>query len=155
MRSIAITERMGSKVYGANTLPELADILGYAGKAKEAFLASIVHYNELCEKSVDSDFGNQDDVMIPIKRASSSPRRRQPQSRWRGLVTDNDFKVLNKKDEGIRASMLWATASSAVTPTPTRLLSRAIPSTWPRQTACSPGDWPRRSRPALLTVKSG
>ncbi|MDR1422276.1 MAG: FAD-binding protein, partial [Coriobacteriales bacterium] len=42
------------EVYCANTLDELADYLGYSGDAKNAFLASIEHYNQLCN-SADGD----------------------------------------------------------------------------------------------------
>jgi Flavoprotein involved in thiazole biosynthesis len=108
VRSMAITERMGSKVYGANTLPELADILGYKGKEKETFLASVAHYNELCAKGVDSDFGKQKDVMISVKNgpfyATKGDNLRVSVGlvTLSGLVTDNDFNVLNKKGAGIK-----------------------------------------------------
>ena len=39
---------VGVEVSAANTLEELADLLGYEGEAKQNFLDSIAHYNELC-----------------------------------------------------------------------------------------------------------
>lgn len=108
VRSMAITERMGSKVYGANSLAELADILGYSGADKERFLASIARYNELCAKGVDSDFGKQKDVMIPVKNGpfyatkGDNTRVSVGLVTLAGLVTDNDFNVLDKKGEGIK-----------------------------------------------------
>ena len=41
----------------ADTLEELADKLGFAGEAKETFLATVARYNELAEKGEDEDFG--------------------------------------------------------------------------------------------------
>ena len=35
-----------STVYAADTLEELADIVGYSGEAKESFLAEVERYNE-------------------------------------------------------------------------------------------------------------
>jgi hypothetical protein len=107
VRSMAITERMGSRVYGANSLEELADILGYSGESKKAFLASIAHYNELCAAGVDSDFGKAKDVMVPIVNGpfygckSDNKRVSVGLVTLSGLVTDNDFNVLNKEGSGI------------------------------------------------------
>ncbi|MDO4741747.1 MAG: FAD-binding protein, partial [Eubacteriales bacterium] len=41
----------------ADTLEELADLLGFAGKAKENFLATCARYNELYDMQNDPDFG--------------------------------------------------------------------------------------------------
>ena len=41
----------------ADTLEELADKLGFAGKAKETFLATCARYNELYDMQEDVDFG--------------------------------------------------------------------------------------------------
>lgn len=43
----------------ADTLDELADKLGFAGEAKEAFLATCERYNELYDLQVDEDFGKE------------------------------------------------------------------------------------------------
>ena len=51
----------------ADTLDELADKLGM--EDKEAFLASVKHYNELCEKGLDEDFGKDAKWMNPITTA--------------------------------------------------------------------------------------
>ncbi len=58
-----------SSVYAADTLDELADIIGYTGEAKENFLAEIEHYNELCEKGHDDDWGCDPQNLFPIKDA--------------------------------------------------------------------------------------
>lgn len=43
----------------ADTLDELADMLGFEGDAKTTFLATIDHYNELVEAGEDTDFGKE------------------------------------------------------------------------------------------------
>ena len=57
------------KLMQADTLEELADMLGFEGEFKENFLKSIERYNELCEKGVDLDFGKQKKDMTPIVKA--------------------------------------------------------------------------------------
>ncbi len=51
--------------YRADTLDELADKLGI--EDKEAFLATIERYNELCKSGVDEDFGKDAKWMNPIE----------------------------------------------------------------------------------------
>lgn len=51
----------------ADTLDELADKIGI--EDKQAFLASVKRYNELCEKGVDEDFGKEAKWMNAIKTA--------------------------------------------------------------------------------------
>lgn len=53
--------------YRADTLDELCDKLGI--EDKEAFLASVARYNELCESGVDEDFGKDAKWMNAIKTA--------------------------------------------------------------------------------------
>lgn len=43
----------------ADTLDELADGLGFAGEAKEAFLAEVDRYNGFFDKQMDEDFGKE------------------------------------------------------------------------------------------------
>ena len=43
----------------ADTIDELADLLGFEGDAKEAFLAQVERYNELYEAQDDEDFGKE------------------------------------------------------------------------------------------------
>ena len=57
------------KLMQADTLDELADMLGFEGEFKENFLKSIERYNELCEGGVDLDFGKQKKDMTPIVKA--------------------------------------------------------------------------------------
>ena len=69
VRMCTVAERMPSTVFKASSLETLADMLGYTGETKENFLASIEHYNELCEAEEDSDFGKDACLMTPIKEA--------------------------------------------------------------------------------------
>lgn len=55
-----------SKMYAAETLDELADILGYEGEAKQALLDEIAHYNEMCAAGKDTDWGRDADLMNPL-----------------------------------------------------------------------------------------
>ena len=51
----------GSDVFvKADTLDELADKLGFAGEAKETFLATCDRYNELFDAQADPDYGKED-----------------------------------------------------------------------------------------------
>ena len=59
----------GNWVVAANTVDELLDYLGYEGDAKEAALASIERYNELCAAGLDSDFGKDAKFMLAIDEA--------------------------------------------------------------------------------------
>ena len=66
---------MAGTIYRADTLDELADLLGYKGAAKQNFLDSIAHYNELCYAGVDSDYGKDAPYMVPSTplRSSAAP----------------------------------------------------------------------------------
>jgi len=54
----------GDNIYCANSIEELLDYLDcYQGESKEKALASIVRYNELCEKGMDEDFGKDSRIL--------------------------------------------------------------------------------------------
>lgn len=53
----------------ADTLDELADMLGFEGKAKETFLATIDRYNELYDAQNDEDFGKPAYRLSALKKA--------------------------------------------------------------------------------------
>ncbi len=107
VRNTAITERMRGTVYGAESLEELADYLGYAGEDRTNFLASIERYNELCRKGHDDDFGKPADVMQAIETApfygyrSDNTRASVGLVTLSGLVTDDDFNVLDGEGKPI------------------------------------------------------
>ncbi len=56
------------KLKQADTIEELAELLGFEGEFKENFVKSVERYNELCEKGIDLDFGKQKKDMTPIKQ---------------------------------------------------------------------------------------
>lgn len=55
--------------FKADTLEELADMLGFAGEAKENFLATCARYNELYDKQDDEDFGKPAYRLSALKTA--------------------------------------------------------------------------------------
>lgn len=56
------------KLKQADTLEELAELLGMEGEAAETFIKSVERYNELCDKGVDEDFGKQKKDMTPVRK---------------------------------------------------------------------------------------
>lgn len=86
----------------ANTLPELADKLGYTGGRKEAFLRSIERYNTLCAQGKDLDFAKDPSLMHPVQKApfyafqECVPAAGFLMVTVAGLWVDGDQKVLDK-----------------------------------------------------------
>jgi hypothetical protein len=106
--NLAERTQMSGSIFCANTLEELADLLGYKDAAKQNFLDSIAHYNELCYAGVDSDYGKEKAYMVPIDTApfyggtSSTSHSSNPMMvTMSGLVTDETQNVLNKDWEPI------------------------------------------------------
>ncbi|MCI9261070.1 FAD-binding protein [uncultured Adlercreutzia sp.] len=96
-----LTRRQTTQVYAANTLEELLGFLGYEGDALQTALASIDRYNELCEAGVDSDFGKDAHLLLPIKTPPFYGAVRTNDGRvsaglvtMAGLVTDEHLNVL-------------------------------------------------------------
>ena len=114
IRGCTVAERMESTVIKADTLEELADYLGYAGVAKETFLASIEAYNQLCYAGKDTDYGKDASCMIPVDEAPfyavKSEKNDKPTPMMvtmSGLVTDKRQNVLDmsgKKIKGLYAA---------------------------------------------------
>ncbi len=53
----------------ADTLDELADMLGFEGESKTAFLAQVDRYNELYDAQADEDFGKEPHRLSAIRQA--------------------------------------------------------------------------------------
>lgn len=53
----------------ADTIEELADMLGFAGEAKQNFLAQVDRYNELFDAQADEDFGKEAYRLSAIRQA--------------------------------------------------------------------------------------
>ena len=70
-RQLQNVEKMAAqgKAAVADTIEELADKLGFTGKAKETFLATVARYNELYDAQDDADFGKQAYRLSAIRKA--------------------------------------------------------------------------------------
>jgi len=99
---------MKSTVYCANTLDELADFLGFTGEAKQNFLDSIAHYNELCASEAgDTDYGKDKKLMIPVNEAPFYGGKGRDFSMAQsiglvtmaGVISDADFHVCQNGDK--------------------------------------------------------
>ncbi len=106
--NLAERTQMSGSIFCADTLDELADLLGYTGDAKDNFLSSIEHYNELCYAGADTDYGKDAAYMIPIDTApfyggtsSTSHSSNPAMVTMSGLVTDETQNVVNKDWEPI------------------------------------------------------
>lgn len=97
----------GEVVYAADSLPELADRLGYEGRAKENFLASVERYNSMAENGRDTDFGKDARVLFKLDTppffGEISTRRTigMIMVTTGGLLTDEDQRVLNAEKKPI------------------------------------------------------
>lgn len=107
IRDMAFTGRGAmDRIYAADTLEELADYLGYEGKAKETWLASIARYNEICRAGVDDDFQKDPNTLLPIDEAPFYAAKTEkplykdvvahPSQPIPGLYTNNDMNVVNE-----------------------------------------------------------
>ena len=109
VRGLTVAERNPAIVFGANTLEELAGYLGYTGDLVRNFTKSIKHYNDLCYKGIDSDFGKDAKAMIPIDeppfygcKGSNSGSAGFGLTTLAGLITDTRLRVLNQSGDPIK-----------------------------------------------------
>lgn len=65
-RSVCIIERNTTDVYSAQSIEELAAILGYDEETIPKVVESINRYNELCYGGADLDYGKNVEAMIPV-----------------------------------------------------------------------------------------
>ena len=113
-----IAERGYSTVIKANTLEELAEYLEIESDAKQAFLDSIAHYNELCAAGLDTDFGKDPSAMIPVDEApfyavvgNLGNRSASPSMvTMSGLMADKNLNVMNEEYQPIKG--LYAAGNS-------------------------------------------
>jgi succinate dehydrogenase/fumarate reductase flavoprotein subunit len=91
-----------SNLFAANSLPELADALGFKGEEKKNFLASIERYNEMCRQGKDTDFGKDPKLLLPVDQPPFYGLKTiltQPDTGLVGLngvITDENQAVLGK-----------------------------------------------------------
>ena len=108
VRSSCYTEREGSRnvCHGAETLEELADMMGLEGDDKQAFLDTIAEYNEMCKAGKDTLFDRDPLAMIPLDTppyyfyaTDRQPAGNTGMACLCGLITDNDMNVLRVSDK--------------------------------------------------------
>jgi hypothetical protein len=58
---------MGASVLCANTIEELAAMIGYPADVIPTVVESVKRYNMLCHAGVDYDFGKRAEAMIPVE----------------------------------------------------------------------------------------
>lgn len=100
--NLAERKMMGGTVFAADTLEELAGLLGYEGDAAKTFVSEIEHYNELCASDDgDTDYGKDKAYMQPIDTppfyggTGSLGHTSNPMMvTMSGLVTDDQQNVL-------------------------------------------------------------
>jgi len=91
----------GLPVYKADTLEELADMIGVP---TDAFLASVEKYNEdYAAGQGDTVFGLEQEAMIPVLQAPFYAQRVQPLNMFCmvSLKADDNCRILNSKGEAI------------------------------------------------------
>ncbi len=94
------------KLYAADTLEELADLMGYEGDAKQGLLDEIAHYNEMCHAGKDTDWGRDPALMNPIEKPpffgeakiSEKNRITAGMVQLSGLMVTDDMQVRRKDD---------------------------------------------------------
>lgn len=106
VRNTSLSEREQCRVFGANTLYELASYLGYEGQALLDFLYSIEEYNEMCKAKKDTVFGKDPDTLLAVNKGpffgciTELPdrdwnKRGALKNSFSGLHTDGSFRVLD------------------------------------------------------------
>ena len=107
-RKMTIAERDHALVWGSETLEGLLGMLGYEGEALQTALDQIARYNELCYAGVDSDFGKDVELMIPIdtppfyaSTAMNNKWLKVGLGTMGGLEADDDMNVLDANGEPI------------------------------------------------------
>lgn len=108
-----------SKMYAAETLDELADILGYEGDAKQGLLDEIAHYNEMCAAGKDTDWGRDADLMNAIdtppffgmSSVASKGRVSSGMVQMSGVLVNDNYQVRRPDDTIIHG--LYAIGNNA------------------------------------------
>lgn len=104
VRSSCYTEREASRnvCHGAETLEELAVMMGLDEEAQQSFLASIAEYNEMCADQRDTLFGRDPETMIPLDTppyyyfaTEMCPSGNTGMASLSGLMTNANMNVLN------------------------------------------------------------
>ena len=86
-------------MYGADTIEELAEYMGLDEESKQTFINTVAHYNELCEKGADDDFGKDPTYMIALTNPpyycyANTPNRNDIMCAFAGLFVDGNQQVM-------------------------------------------------------------
>lgn len=108
-----------SRMYAAETLDELADILGYEGDAKQGLLDEISHYNEMCAAGKDTDWGRDTDLMnaldtppfFGVSTTTSKGRVSSGMVQMSGVLVNDNYQVRRPDDTIIHG--LYAIGNTA------------------------------------------
>lgn len=92
-------------LFQADTLEELADVMGFDAESKQTFLETVAHYNELVEAGVDPDFGKRPEL-LKISSITEPPffalhMATEFGVTVGGLMTDVEGNVLDESGRGI------------------------------------------------------
>ncbi len=95
-------------VYAAETLEELADIIGYDEEAKASFVAEVAHWNEMCAAGKDEDWGVDPCRLFPIdtppyycRFTTTGGKPSGGLEQGDGVCTDNFYRAINGQREVI------------------------------------------------------
>ncbi|MEE0706854.1 MAG: FAD-dependent oxidoreductase [Adlercreutzia sp.] len=99
-------------LFTADSLEELAGIMGYEGESLDTFLATVKRYNELCDTG-DEDFGKRPELMSKIEKAPFYCLRMPVEVAVTvgGLLTNADSECLD--EEGRVIPGLFAVGNAA------------------------------------------
>jgi hypothetical protein len=111
------TVRQGEpNIWGAKTLDELADLIGFKGEVKKTFLAEVERYNVMCSQRRDEDFAKDPRLLMPIDKPpyyATKSAIGYPNAGvvcLNGVITDENQAVLDKTFKPIPS--LFATGST-------------------------------------------
>ena len=105
-----IAERMYGSVMCANTIEELAAMIGYSEDVIPNVVASVKRYNQMCYLGRDLDFGKRAEAMIPVDEGPfyacggsvGSGAARVTMVTTSGVMTDNRLNVIDVNGNPIK-----------------------------------------------------
>jgi len=90
---IPAQKRQAVAGWGAKTLDELFNYMGFDDKMKSTLKAEIERYNKFCEKGEDEDFGKDSKLLLPINQGPFFGVFCMPEHPMTGTVTLNGLMV--------------------------------------------------------------
>lgn len=101
-----VASMTSANVFAADDFETLGTYLGYEGEALDNFVATIEHYNELCESGKDTDFGKDPSLMCALKNPPYYGYKGKKKIgalmvTVGGLLVDEDGRVLDQKYNAI------------------------------------------------------